>query len=202
MGGYGSGYRLLTRKHDITLDDCLFLDVNLLMRLGAITESSSSSGVWKWVNPRTGVLRSSVRYEANTLNMEVSYLRLIYRLKETGQILDYEIKILRTHPPYGGVRFWFECPVTKKRVAKLYFMPHQYGIYVSRHASRIYYASQVRGKMDRAFDRKWKLMDNVDGDTRPIRPTGMHSKTFQRILDKFMIQEGCCNKMIAKALKL
>lgn len=202
MGGYGSGYRDLTRKNEITLDDCRFLDINMLVRAGAVEDRVIQSGTWCWRARQTGQVLSSMRYETNTFDDKDLYLRISYNVKGTGTCMDYKIKLLKTYPPYGNVRFWFECPVTRKRVAKLYFLPDSDGFYLSRHASKLYYASQVRGKMDRALARKWKTIDKVDGNCWPIRPKGMHEKTFQRIIKKFLIESGNCQKMICKAFDL
>ena len=43
-------------------------------------------------------------------------------------------------------------------------------------------------------------MDKVDGTYSPVRPKGMHHKTFEKIYDAFVEQEILCEKMIEQKL--
>lgn len=202
MGGYGSGYRYLIAVNQFTLDDCRFLDINLMRQLGAVEEGVSKFGVWKWCDFKTNEVVSSIRYELNTIDESSSYIRFIYKFKKSGQSIDCLVNLLRTYPSYGGVRFWFKCPKMQKRVSKLFLLPDSNGLFLSRYASKLYYASQLRGKMDRAFDRKWKLMDKIDENIYPLRPKGMHMKTFKDINKKLIAHEKKCQRMIEEVLNL
>jgi hypothetical protein len=110
--------------------------------------------------------------------------------------LEYEVPLVRTKPPYGGVRFWFLCPVTKRRCAKLFLSP-QSNRFLSRYALTILYESQMKGKIDRVINKKWKLLRKLGlGLDYPIRPKGMHEKTYRRIYDAFQEQDFLCDSMI------
>lgn len=194
MGGIGSGnhYRWNTKP---ILDDCRSIDINAMVRLGAIREGYSGTGHWRWVSADTGEETSKIGYECNTIDKSNSYLRLIYKMTSTQEKIDYKIPLVRTYPPYGGVRFWFICPKTGKRVGKLYIVSGS-NYFLSRHVYRIHYASQTHDKITRSIDKKWKLMNKVDGEYFPIRPKGMHSKTFDRIFCQFIALEDICDNML------
>lgn len=194
MGGYGSGnyYRWGGKP---TLDDCRNVDINRMVKQGAIGEGCFRSGNWVWTNKETGEQMSRIGYECNTLDKADSYLHLSYKFTNSDQSVNYKVRLVRTYPRYGGVRFWFICPERGKRVAKLYLIPSD-GRFVSRHVYKVYYASQMRGKSDRVIDKKWKILEKVDGTYFPQRPKGMHQKTFDRIADKFYAQEELCERML------
>lgn len=195
MGGFGSGNYYRWRGKS-TLNDCRCLDINRMVKLGAIQESCfKSGGSWVWSDKETGEERSRIGYECNTIDISNSYLRLSYKFTDTERSIDYKIRLVRTYPRYGGVRFWFICPERGKRVAKLYLIPSD-GRFVSRHVYKVYYASQMKGKLDREIDKKWKLLNKVEGTYFPQRPKGMHQKTFDRIVDKFIAQEELCDWMM------
>jgi len=196
MGGLGSGnyYRWGSKQ---TLDDCRFLDINLMVKLGAIREYTHKAGSWLWTYKEKREEVSRIEYECNTLDKDNSYLRLYYKFINTNHSVDYKVRLVRTYPRYGGVRFWFICPEKGKRVGKL-FLTLNDGRFVSRHVYRIHYASQTKGDVDRAIDKKWKLMEKVGGYDFPLRPKGMHQKTFDRIEDRFYAQDSLCLRMIAQ----
>src|SRR3954471_19126471 len=39
---------------------------------------------------------------------------------EGEAVMDYRIELTTTRPPYGGVRWWFICPRSGRRVMKLH----------------------------------------------------------------------------------
>lgn len=196
MGGYGSGnyYRWGNKR---TLNDCRCIDINRMVKLGAIKDGVNQSGNWQWIDTETGKQSSVIGYECMTHFADNSYLRLSYKLTDTDRSIDYKIRLVRTYPRYGGVRFWFICPERGKRVAKLYLIPSD-GRFVSRHVYKVYYASQMRGEADRVIDKKWKILGKVDGTYFPQRPKGMHQKTFDRIAEQFIAQEELCDMMMIR----
>ena len=45
-----------------------------------------------------------------------------------GESMDYRVRLVTTRPNYGGLRWWFLCPVSaqrgiEKRAAKIYLPP-------------------------------------------------------------------------------
>ena len=182
------------------LDDLRELDINRMVKLGAVQDGVFESGSWKWLNSKTNEVKSAISYQCYTINPHCSYLKLTYVMTESRERMEYEIPLVRTHPPYGGVRFWFLCPVTHKRVSKLFLSPDS-GRFLSRHAFCLHYESQMKGRIDRAINKKWKLLSKLGyGLDYPIRPKGMHEKTYRRIYDTFQNQDFLCDEMIFRRM--
>jgi hypothetical protein len=57
------------------------------------------------------------------------WLRLRYSFTATGEALHYEVGLATTRPRFGGLRWWFVCPLAPsgnacgRRVGKLYLPP-------------------------------------------------------------------------------
>lgn len=87
---------------------------------------------WRW-SFRNGK-GFSVTYDVNTLDAASPILRLSYSWiwtstgKEDSE--NYSIRLTTTRPRFGGLRWWFICPLTNqgrscgRRVGKLYLPPH------------------------------------------------------------------------------
>jgi hypothetical protein len=86
-----------------------------------------------------------VGYEVNTLD-DSPWLRLTYTLTASQEALDYRIRLATTRPQFGGMRWWFICPLIvngapcSRRVGKLYFPPGA-RYYGCRHCYRLAYTS-------------------------------------------------------------
>lgn len=188
MGGHGSGSWYRWGKKTV-VEDCRCLDINRMVKQGCIQPASHRSSSWVWTNAQTGEKVSSISYTSNTLDPHNMYLNVSYTTVSTDEKHDYNIRIERTLLHYGGHRYWFICPYTRRRVSKLYGA-HGADKYGSRHAFNLSYASQSESGHDRALRKKWKLLDKFDGDQYcPVRPKGMHQKTYEHLLGKFYRHE-------------
>jgi hypothetical protein len=128
MGGYGSGRWSAHTKKD-TVEDCRFLDANRWMREGILGEGLRHWGGWTWRNAHTGEQTSSIGYEVDTTDMACPWVRLYYTFTASQMHIDYRIHLQTTYPRFGGLRWWFLCPLTvngyacSRRVGKLYLPP-------------------------------------------------------------------------------
>lgn len=200
MGGQGSGSWYRWNKKT-TVEDCRVLDLNHMRKCGSILTQGMRSGSWVWYDAETGEKLSSISYESNTLEPHNSYLRIHYTIRDSQKKIDYKVRLERTSTNYGE-RFWFICPAKGKRVTKLY-LPYGGDIFASRHAYRLPYASQSKTAVDRAISKKWKLVRKTGGDSYPVRPKGMHHKTYERLLNKFwQIEEECDAHLAGMLMKL
>jgi hypothetical protein len=81
-------------------------------------------------------------------------LRVVFTMtdKETGEIeaLDYEIPLVATSCQFWGKRWWFLCPKSWNRCAKLYLQEN--GIFASRKSLGLKYSVQNIGKRQRQFN--------------------------------------------------
>lgn len=201
MGGYGSGRSYYWSKRQ-TVEDCHCLCINKMRELGAIMPNMRHTGTWQWSNSRTQVVLSSLGYTSDMRNPEDMYVRLRYTATRTEESFDYKIRIERTPLNFGGHRYWFICPYTGKRVAKLYKASAEYK-YASRHAFNLPYASQSETPQDRAIRKKWKILRSLGCEHDfPIKPKGMHWKTFERIEDEFVRNEMIIDAYLYRLLSM
>ena len=131
MGGSGSTrWQMHSKKH--TTDDCRSLSIFNLKRENLLMPGRVRSGSWVWSNQYTGEERASIGYELS-LKEGASYLRLYYThtsvWANNKTDLDYKVSIVTTSCHFGGLRYWFICPLTVngrycgRRVGKLYLAP-------------------------------------------------------------------------------
>ena len=155
MGGPGSGWRG-TKKDAV--EDGLVLSVFDLVRKKALVPGSWTRGSWIWRHGYGGAedqAIATIGYEANLAAPEAAWLRLHYRVN--GEPVDYRVRLTTTRPHYGGLRWWFLCPIVRpdggapRRVAKLHLPPG--GKYFGSRAAHglTYRSCQESGKFDRLF---------------------------------------------------
>jgi hypothetical protein len=100
------------------------------MREKLLEEGTFRSGALHWTDAHTGEERASLGYEVNaTMTGLPPYVRLHYSLTRSGENLDYKVLLGTTRPRFGGLRWWFICPLIAngrkcgRRVGKLYLPP-------------------------------------------------------------------------------
>jgi len=96
------------------------------------------------------------------------------------------IRLERSLSSLGAVRFWFRCPLSDRRVAKLYLPPGS-GVFGSRPAHGLAYRSQRISRLERAYERARRVRQRLGGTANlrerfPQRPPRMHRRTYQRLL--------------------
>jgi hypothetical protein len=105
---------------------------------------------------------------------------------------DYWIQLETTPQPFGGRRWWFICPRTGVRAAKLY-LPNGAFTFASRQTYRLVYHSQREAPHDRALRRAFKLRGKLGaeggiGDYVP-KPKWMRWPTYDRKLEEIYAAE-------------
>ena len=124
MGGYGSGWQGAKK---VTVEDSLVLTASSLVRKKALVPGSWTRGSWGWTYDGYDEPHATIGYEANLTDEGNSWLRLHYQA--SGEPVDYKVQLVTTKPNYGGLRWWFVCPLVRRdsgpprRVAKLYLPP-------------------------------------------------------------------------------
>jgi hypothetical protein len=150
MGGLGSGnhYHWWRPGKKTVVEDCLSLDANRWTREGILKAGVYRSGWWRWVY-RSG-RECSIGYKVRTFDSDDPVLRLTYSRTRAGteqpESIDYHIRLATTVPRFGGLRWWFICPLVTRgrdcgrRVGKLYLPPgaHYFGC---RHCHDLTYTS-------------------------------------------------------------
>jgi hypothetical protein len=131
MGGRGSGsyYHWWRGSKKTVVEDCRNLDANRWMREGILKADVWHKGSWAWFRDAARTEKtSSIGYEVNT-RVVPPWVRLFYTFTESKDEIDYRIRLVTTLPRFGGLRWWFICPLVVndrpcgRRVGKLYLTP-------------------------------------------------------------------------------
>jgi hypothetical protein len=113
------------------------------------------------------------------------FLELAHERHTDGAELEhYRVDLDCTQPPFGGVRWWYECPRTRRTVAKLY-LPLGGRRFLSRQAYCLGYACQREAPRDRLWRRARKIRRELGGgdnlmDDYPDKPKWMRWRTYDR----------------------
>jgi hypothetical protein len=145
------------------------LDANRWARDGVLAAGWYASGDWQWTYPSGG--RFVIHYDADTREPDAARVRLSYAWvwTATGQqeSAAYTVSLTTTRPHFGGLRWWFLCPLSVegrpcgRRVAKLYLPPagRHFGC---RHCYRLTYTSCQESHQFDGLYRRMALELGVD----------------------------------------
>jgi hypothetical protein len=206
MGGFGSGtgFRWGSKQ---TVEAALSLDLCKLIKQGFFVVGQHVSGSIKWHWVSTGKESGNISYVANLLNVDDAWLRLVYTHNGTPQ--DYKIHLTTTVPCFGGVRWWFLCPVTGERVGTLHSSGRQ-PVFASRQASGLVYQSQREGRPQRLLDKSFKIQRKLgcEGGYQSFgyqsfgyqKPKGMHWKTYSRLVNEMELLQNAGYGMMSRKL--
>jgi hypothetical protein len=161
MGGSGSGNHDHWWRHGkkTAVEDCLSIDASRWKRQGILKAGVRLSGSWRWTY-RSGS-GFTVNFEVDTLDLSCPFVRLWYSWVWTSTQQqgsdDYRVRLTATRPRFGGLRWWFVCPLIVdgrpcgRRVGKLYLPPRS-RYFGCRHCHELTYTScQERHKHDRLY---------------------------------------------------
>ena len=106
MGGRGSG-RWLRWGQKTTVEKCRVLPMTELVRGNYLGRSSQTPDGFQWINTTTGKTVSTVSFTVDAAEPDGAWFRLYYEIKESGERMDYKIRLTTTGLPWGGIRWWF-----------------------------------------------------------------------------------------------
>jgi hypothetical protein len=177
-----------------TVEDCRSISISFLKKHDYLSESSCRSGGICWKNCY-GEETSSIGITVSTIYGD-NHVRFQYAStdRNTGKKTEYDYKVQLTTTPcnFGGVRYWFICPLSKngvycgRRVAKLYKAPggdyfgcrHCYSLsYESRNETRSGMIG-VFGRVLRSDKQIEELRNHIRRRTYRGRPTRKVKKLF------------------------
>jgi len=114
-----------------TVEDCRSVSISFLKKYGYFSSYGYRTGLITWTHGWSG-RKNSIGIGV-FINEYEKYARFYYTItdRNSGEKKDYEYKVQLTTTPcnYGGIRYWFICPLSKngvycgRRVAKLYKAP-------------------------------------------------------------------------------
>lgn len=180
MGGVGSGTWTRSATKPL-VESALTFDLNQLIRDGALHPGRIVSGTLTWT--RSGQQIASIGYEVDLTKSTSGSMRLHYNANDIP--VDYRISLATTRPHFGGVRWWFICPVTGCRAYRL-FLPSGSDKFASRQAFSLAYGTQNATTGDRQLSKAQEIRRRLGGsgslfDPFPGKPTGMHWTMYWRL---------------------
>lgn len=177
MGSWLSGRHPLYPSDD--LSDCIVLDA-----------ASLQGGRCWWKAPRykSGAHQGLVEVSGISRSGRTGILRLKIWRRETSSLTatTQEIPLQAIDAPFGGLRWYFVCPSSRRLSLKLY-LPAGCIEFASRRAYNLAYQVGRENDMDRAHRKLGALFAKLglryDGPETAFarRPKGMHRRTFARI---------------------
>jgi hypothetical protein len=148
MGGPGSGnhYHWWRGCKKTVVEHCRSLDADRWTRDGILRAGVRQRGSCTWYEDEARTKpASAIGFEVDTV-ADPPWLRLFYTFPDTGAELDYQIDLVSTVPHFGGLRWWFVCPLGAdggncgRRVGKLYLPPGDRW-FACRHCHELTYTS-------------------------------------------------------------
>lgn len=151
------------------------IDLRVLRRAGLLSAGQCTYTTLHWQNQAPE--GPSVRIFIDLSDAGDASMRII-RPGDHGAISE-RVAIECAPCPYGGFRCYFLCPLMGIRCEQLF---HVDGVFASRKAHRLTYASQSEHDLSRSRRKVRKLHRQVDGDFRYARPRGRNRwLTVQRL---------------------
>lgn len=179
MGGSGSGNHYHWWRHGkkTVVEACRSLDANRWMREGILRVETRQRGLWCWFrDAERNETSASISYEVNTTEAR-PWVRLSYTFTKSGEDFDYKVLLTTTQPRFGGLRWWFICPLVvdgracNRRVSKLYLPPGA-RYYGCRHCHNLTYTScQEHDKRVSALRRNPELLAALLADVEYASPS-------------------------------
>ena len=140
-------------KRKRTVEECKSVHMSFLRKNGYL-DCRWPQGI-AWTN-HFGKETASMTV-ITTLSKGESYIRFVYTIvyRNTGEErhFDYQVPLISTPCHFGGVRWWFVCPVTAeggcgRKVGVLYRAPRA-DYYACRHCLNLSYESRNRSRRGR-----------------------------------------------------
>ena len=169
MGGINSGRR--RSVHRGAVEQFPAIDLRVLKRAGLLKAGECTYDTLCWRNQDLEAL--SVRIFVDLSDADDASIRV------AGEVPTQCAALECVPCPYGGHRCYFLCPLSGTRCEQLFLVD---GIFASRKAHRLTYASQSENELTRARRKVRKLHRQVDGDTRYARPRGGNRWSAMRLL--------------------
>jgi hypothetical protein len=175
------------------VEDGWKLDLVHCTRKGMIMPGRSVSGSMTWTLTRTGEVTCSIGYDANLTDPAAAWVRLRYTTtsRHTGHKTEsnYRVRLETTRPHYGGMRWWFVCPLSGRRARVLYLPPTGGTTFACRQALGLAYHSQRATADDRAVERSLKARQKLGVTDRNMldmpycpKPQRMRWRTHARLV--------------------
>ncbi|WP_299192476.1 hypothetical protein [uncultured Erythrobacter sp.] len=164
MGGINSGRKRTV--HHGAVEQFPVIDLRVLKRAGLLKPGECTYDTLRWRNQDLEALEVRIFFDLSDESDAA--------IRIAGDVPNQRAAIECVPCPYGGYRCYFLCPLTGSRCEQLFVVD---GIFASRKAHRLAYASQSEDDLSRARRKVRKLNRQVEGDRRYSRPRGRNRYT-------------------------
>lgn len=173
MGGINSGRRRSVNHGAVEQHPCV--DLRVLRRAKLLRAGECTYTTLNWGNQAPEAL--TVRIFIDLSDVGDASMRVTRGGGE--DIGKQRVEIECVPCPFGGFRYYFVCPLSGGRCEQVFLLD---GIFASRKAHKLTYASQGEDELARARRKVRKLHRQLSGDTRYAQPRGHNRwRTIQRI---------------------
>ena len=176
MGGINSGRR--RSVHRGAVEQFPAIDLRVLRRARLLRPGECTYDTFQWRNQALEAL--SVRIFIDLSATSDASMRIV--AFEHHAIMPQRVAIECVPMPYGGLRSYFLCPLTGKRCEQLFLVD---GMFASRNALGLTYASQSEDGISRARRKVRKLRRQLDGDARNARRRGLMAQRDKAACDTY-----------------
>ena len=155
------------------------IDLTWLRRKKLLSVGHSSTLNWSRGGNPTGSIQ---------LSYHRTHVRLVYRHRRHGgewQDVDERVPLAETATRFNGARQWFVCPGCGRRCRELYGG----GRFRCRQCHRLKYDTQYEPAFARAATRALKIRERLGAkggidDPFPLKPKGMHWRTYEKLREE------------------
>ncbi|WOE74655.1 hypothetical protein [Alterisphingorhabdus coralli] len=159
MGGINSGRK--RSVHRGAVEQFPVIDMRVLKRAGLLKPGECTYDMLRWQNQDLTLLEERIFIDLS--DPDDASIRI------AGDVAAQRAAIECVPCPYGGYRCYFLCPLIGIRCEQLFLVD---GIFASRKAHKLTYASQSEDDLSRSRRKVRKLYRQVEGDNRYARPRG------------------------------
>ena len=186
-------------RQRVRLEDGLKLDLNKLVREGCWPRKNDPLIVsTRWTSNLRGEMGSAL-ITVQKEGEDRGSLKIVV----IGR-LEQRLDLIAEPRHFGGRQWYFQCPVTGKKCSVVW-LPLGASRFCSRQAwaKQVAYSTQFEAPFDRAISAREKVKARLIGDLDPRdwelppKPKWMRWDTFERLADKYRLQQGKIDQCIA-----
>ncbi len=159
MGGPGSGNWNRRPKKALS-EDYRVINISYLRQEGFLVSGQIKSGNVSWQCQGEEVAR--LEFSTKTLFYETPSIIFYYYSDAKKIKYSSTVNFCITHPHYGGIRLWFECPRCKRRTGALY-LDHSVAC---RKCYKLAYKSQYESEPLRIITKLKKIQAQLAGNKK------------------------------------
>ena len=155
MGGYGSG-RWQWHNKKTTVEECRLLTIDDFLHNGFLKPGQTTTGIiTRWFVRDQEV--ASIGIDIHAQFTERAWFRIHY--KQSDRLFDYRVDLTTTEPHFGGVQWWFVCPLCHESRCRKIYLPPAGGYFGCRSCHDLTYTSSQESDKRVSQLRKMPVLD-------------------------------------------